>query len=289
MTDYVHQIGDDESRRIQRFLYWAAAAGAAFVVCMLALFLTADAWLGWISPQAERRFIQPYIDLAEGRLLAPVDAELEHYVEGLGEALTRHVDVPAGMQLSFRVIDSETPNAYTTLGGYVFVNLGLLRKVDNENALAMVVAHEIAHAVMRDPLHSAGRGVILQLLLSAVSGGQVGGSGVGSAAAGDIGSQLMLTAYSREQEQQADLLALRVLQREYGHVGGATELFERLLQGPSEDEPAAVVQPQLEVLATHPELQHRIEYVRDTAQREGWVRQPVLPYPESVAAALKRP
>ena len=71
-------------------MYWAAAAGGVFVGLMLALFLTADTWLGWISPQAERRFIAPYIELAEGRVLAPVDVEIEGYVEELGEALARH-------------------------------------------------------------------------------------------------------------------------------------------------------------------------------------------------------
>jgi predicted Zn-dependent protease len=183
------------------------------------------------------------------------------------------------MELSFHVIHSDTTNAFTTLGGYVFVSSALFTVLDNENALAMVLAHEIAHAIGRDPLLGTGRGMLVGLLFNALSGGQVSAGGLNVETLGDLGSELMLTAYSREQEQRADLMALRALQAKYGHVGGATDLFEALA-GTMQDE--AGNKPRSEVLHTHPDLERRIDYLRREAQRHGWTYQSTLPYPQRI-------
>jgi len=55
----------------------------------------------------------------------------------------------------------------------------------------VVLAHEIAHAKNRDPLLGAGRDILLQLLMSSLSGGGIDPSTV------DAGSNLMLNTYSR--------------------------------------------------------------------------------------------
>ena len=58
---------------------------------------------------------------------------------------------------------SDTVNAFATLGGHVVIYRGLLEKLPNENVVAMVVAHEIAHIKHRDPVAALGRGVAITL------------------------------------------------------------------------------------------------------------------------------
>ncbi len=54
----------------------------------------------------------------------------------------------------FGVLESETPQAFSTPGGYVFVTTALLKKMTNEAQLAGVLAHEIAHVVQKHMLRT---------------------------------------------------------------------------------------------------------------------------------------
>jgi Zn-dependent protease with chaperone function len=189
-------------------------------------------------------------------------------------------DVP-GLTISIRVIEDDTVNAFTTLGGHIYVADGLLEALHSENSLSMVLAHEIAHAINRDPLLSTGRGLLLAMALASLSGGTVDAS-----AAGDVASQLMLNSFDREQEQRADLMALAALHSRYGHVGGATDLF-RVLSDMQDGEPAAL--EGLEMLSTHPDLARRIEYLQADAASRDWTELSVMPYPDRVAEKIRTP
>ena len=275
MGEYIHTVSDTEAASIRRFLYVVAAGTIAFVVLIVLAVLTADRWLLLISPESERQFMRPYMSWAGDHVFADTDPVIREYIESLGRQLVAEMDVDDSIQLQFIVIDDDQVNAFTTLGGYVFVFEGLLRQLDNENSLAMVLAHEIAHAKSRDPLLTAGRGVLMQLMIMSVSGH----GGFGPTVA-DAGSQATLSLYSREQEELADKLALAALQRMYGHVGGSTELFEKL--GASGEVPEMP-----EILASHPDIARRIEYIRATARDQGWNPGPVRPYPESIRAIVR--
>ena len=274
--DYVHQISEAESARISRFGYIMLGSTLVFVALIVAAFLTADSWLLMISTDSERQFIEPYIELADDNLLENGDTQLQTYVETLGSNVAVQMDVPTNIELTFRVIKGGEINAFTTLGGYVFVTESLLRAMDNENSLVMVLAHEIAHASTRDHLLGTGRSMLVGLLITALSGS--GGSPVPMA---DLSSQLMLNLYSREQEAAADDGALHALNSRYGHIGGATQLFEVVGEGQSSEDA-------MEFLSTHPQLHDRIETIHATAAEQGWLEQAVVPYPADIAEVLKR-
>jgi predicted Zn-dependent protease len=72
--------------------------------------------------------------------------DLAGWVAVLGRNLARYSSRPE-LPWTFAVIESETPNAFSTPGGYVVVTTGLLKKTTNEAQLAGVLAHEIAHVV----------------------------------------------------------------------------------------------------------------------------------------------
>ena len=185
------------------------------------------------------------------------------------------MDVPADLDLTFHVIEGETVNAFTTLGGNIFVFDGLMLELDDENSLAMVLGHEIAHAVNRDPLSTMGRGILLQILITSLSGN----GGIDPSTTSELGFDLMLNAYSREQEEDADELAVIALHRQYGHVGGATDLFETLNESYGDEEPP-------ELFSSHPDTDDRIEMIRDIAKERGWGFEATNPYPDAVVEAL---
>ena len=156
--------------------------------------------------------------------------------------------------MRIRVVEGSTVNAFATLGGRIFVFEGLLRELDSENSLAMVLGHEVAHLVNRDPLLGTGRGILVAIAVSYVAGTSVDLSFV------DF-ELIALNMYSREQERAADLVAAQALYRNYGHIGGATRLFsilEATDSGPGT----------LEVLSTHPDSNRRIQAIESMAEQK---------------------
>jgi len=273
MNDYVHQISEAESARIRRFVRGFALVAVAFVVLVILAIVFADRWMILISSASEKRFVQPYIEWADDHVLQRSDPDLQAYVDDLARRLSDGMNLDEDLQLEFRVVKGSTVNAFTMLGGNIYLFEGLISALDNENALSMALAHEIAHARHRDPLLGAGRGILLQLLLSSISGGGIDPSTI------DTGSNLMLNTYSREQEEAADRVALAALQQRYGHVGGATQLFEILRISDN-------VPESMEILASHPQLERRIAYLDAMSFEHGWVAQPTIPYPGRIQALL---
>jgi predicted Zn-dependent protease len=276
VNNYVHQVSQEESARIRRFLYLLATGTVVFVLVIAIAILTADRWLMAISPASEREFMRPYIEWAGEHFLQQADPVLQDYVVAMGQQIAADMNLPEQLELEFQVIEGDTVNAFTTLGGYVFVFEGLVREVESENSLSMVLAHEIAHAKNRDPLLATGRGVLLQIMISSLSG-----SGGIDPTATELGSDLMLNIYSREQEEAADRIALTAVQSRYGHVGGATRLF-RLIQD-SDPNPGSI-----ELSSTHPDIDQRIDYIEGMTSKMGWSVREETPHPEEVRTALTK-
>ncbi len=272
MSQYRHEISSEESSRIGRFLYLLAGGTVAMALVLLVAFLTSDRWLLLISHESERRFVDRYVTLARNHLLTDSDPVLQRYVEDLTSRLAQQMQMPEDLSITVHVVKGP-PNAVATLGGHIFVLEGLLRTLNSENSLAMVLAHELAHCINRDPLRSAGRGMLLEIAFTSAGGANL------------TGNQLLLKHYSREQERTADREALKALNAHYGHVGGATRLFEVLLNRAQDYAPAGIGQPP-ELLSTHPALDERIDALLTAARENGWSALPARPYPDEVKEAL---
>jgi predicted Zn-dependent protease len=79
------------------------------------------------------------------------DPKLDAYIQGIGDKLLRAVpNRPFAYQ--FRVVDQVEPNAFALPGGHIFVSRALLALANDEDELACVIGHEIAHVAKR---HSA--------------------------------------------------------------------------------------------------------------------------------------
>jgi len=184
------------------------------------------------------------------------------YMQTLSDRLAVQMQLPEEMEITVHYIEGDVINAFATLGGHIFIYQGLLYELHSENALAMVIAHEMAHVYHRHPIIAMGRGFVIGLLLTAISGAS------SDLFVGQVVSEtgmIALLNFSRDQEREADITALTAVNGLYHHVAGTNDLFKALMKvhGADEAEPPVF-------LSTHPLTQDRIDDLIDYAQEKGW-------------------
>lgn len=266
-------INDSERRPLVSFLSLSAAALALVAVIGAVLFFLADR----LTPLLPFRYEAA---AASGVFPArPGDAVIEPYLQALADRLATAQGLPEDMRIHVHYDEGPVVNAFATLGGHVVLYQGLLESVPSENALAMVVAHEVAHVRHRHPIASLGRSAAFGfalMLLGADSGSQSVVSAISQ------GGTLTMLSFSRSQEEQADATALGSVARIYGHVGGADGFFHRMLKRAGEREPPRF-------LSSHPLTSRRIEALAALAARRGWTPAGELtPLPPRVRAEIER-
>lgn len=222
---------------------------------LVAAFLLAAHFLGPSVPFSWE------LALAGGNIEASADERPQALaLRALGERVAGAMDLPGDMHIDVHLLDIGTPNAFATLGGHVFVTRSMIQALPNENALAWVLAHEIAHVRNRDPMRGASSGLLLGLLGALVTGDSaigdliVGGGGM-------VGSM----GFSRRREEAADAAGLPALVALYGHAGGYGEALDALrpLADAAGGEPPTI-------LASHPHLEDRRALLDALVEREGW-------------------
>lgn len=158
------------------------------------------------------------------------------------------------------VVDDDAPTAYTLPGGFIFVTRSLTDLCERrEDELAFVIAHEMAHVIRR---HAINR-VLRQTAYAAASMLAPGRGAIGPWLR-KVGLEWLERAYSRDQEFEADELAV-LLTRAAGYAPeGALQLFERFrtldgLHGETANETAGLGA----YLSTHPPVDERIARLRE--------------------------
>jgi predicted Zn-dependent protease len=73
------------------------------------------------------------------------DAELDRYVSEIGQRLVLGLKHPL-FTYSFQVVNDAQPNAFVLPRGFIYLSRGLLALANNEDELACVLGHELAHA-----------------------------------------------------------------------------------------------------------------------------------------------
>jgi predicted Zn-dependent protease len=153
-----------------------------------------------------------------------------------------------------RVTAEREPNAVALPGGPVFVSWPLLEMCQwQRDEIAFVVGHEMAHIVRRHTLDRIVKNAALSLLLRRSSGRHAA-----SAWLSQTGRQLLDSAYSRDDELEADVFAVGLVGTAGGDALGGERLLERLAQGTSGQSVGIAG----DYLATHPPLIERIANLR---------------------------
>lgn len=148
------------------------------------------------------------------------------------------------------LVCDQSPTAYALPGGFIFITQSLTELCRrDQDEIAFVIAHEIAHVVRR---HAINR-VLRQTAYSAASM-LVPGRGTVAPWLRQVGVRWLERAYSHDQEYEADALGCLLMQSAGFDPQGATRLLHRLL-----DLDQSTPAPRLGVyFSTHPPVQDRI-------------------------------
>ena len=139
------------------------------------------------------------------------DPTLNRYIQDLGARLVAVAPGPK-YPYTFKIVNEKDINAFALPGGPLHINLGTIQAADNEAQLAGVMAHEMGHVIMRHSTHMASQQMVGQLGLGVL--GALIGRGTGSQiaqAAGSFGLNSIFLKYSRDAENQADLIGTDIM------------------------------------------------------------------------------
>lgn len=181
------------------------------------------------------------------------DQGLTTTVRDLGSCLTRYL-VNQRRRFRFHVIDMPAPNAFALPGGQVFVTRSILDLCrGRQDQTAFVLAHEMAHVVRG---HAMNR-MMTHSAVNLAAGLAATRSAIG-AWAKQVGVSAIQSAYSQDQEFEADYLAV-LLVKAAGYDGHAAEALILALAGATSDPGPGGLGS---YFSTHPPAQERIAAIR---------------------------
>ena len=102
-----------------------------------------------LSPVEEQQLGAQFMRQIRAQLPLIKDVQLNEYIQNLGNKLVLASGKSESQNFTFFLIDDPQINAFAIPGGYVGVNSGLIDAMVQEEQLASVVAHEVAHVTQR--------------------------------------------------------------------------------------------------------------------------------------------
>ena len=215
-------------------------------------------------------------------------SDAERIVRKVGERIAAVANKP-DYKWQFAVInDPEMVNAFAVPGGKVAAYTGIFGPARDEAGLAVVLGHEVAHALARHPAERMSQGLLLQL----------GGVGLGVAlgknpavanqvlqAYGVVGGVGVALPFGRSQETEADRIGLILMAKAGYDPRVAVDLWQRMETVEKKDGPKG--RPP-EFLSTHPGYETRVQNIRAflpealSYYKPSNVRLETLPSPESL-------
>jgi predicted Zn-dependent protease len=197
------------------------------------------------------------------------DPEVVAYVKDVVDRVAAALP-PQPWTIQSAVVAQGSMNAFAIPGGYIYIFTGLILGVENEDELAAVVSHELAHVTERhvakrmDQMRFISIASIAGVLAGALIGSHGGGTStnaIGQAmATGAIaGAQSAFLMYSRENERDADEVGIGYLMKSGYNPDAMPKTFEIMKKQhwfmSGDTVPS--------YLSTHPGLDERIGYLRD--------------------------
>lgn len=173
-------------------------------------------------------------------------------------------NIAASFEWNVAVLQSDQANAFCLPGGKIAVYTGLLPVAQNENALAVVMGHEIAHALLRHGSQRMAQQKLVQM------GQMAAGMAVGDMdpqqqqmvmSALGAGTQYgLVLPYGRSHESQADEVGLMLAAAACYDPASAIPLWERMGQLGGGQRPP-------EFASTHPDPANRIQHLQSLMPR----------------------
>jgi predicted Zn-dependent protease len=236
-----------------------------------------------ITPAEEKEFGEAFFRSLHSQITINQDAEIQQYIQTIGEKLVANSDAPSN-PFHFFVVMENNVNAFAGPGGYIGVNSGLILITEAESELASVMAHEIAHVTQRhlyrayeasSRLSIPTAAATLAAILLGTQSPALGQAAIVAIQAGNIQFQIDFT---RENEAEADRVGMQTLASSQFDPRSMPTFFERLQQSTR-----YYGQSIPEFLRTHPVTASRISDTRGRAETY-----PYKQYPDSLGYQLTK-
>ena len=196
--------------------------------------------------------------------------ELNVYLNKLGQGLALNSirpEIYAGYR--FFALDSGEVNAFATPGGHILVTRGLLALARDEDELAAVLAHEIAHVALGHGLTSVHGARFTEIATTYILGAGISSGGEAAhftstfgEAIADLAKVLIVSGYSQNFEFQADWEAYLILKASGRDPYALSRLIARIPTKESTGEAGAAG-----FALTHPAASTRLEAL-DASMKE---------------------
>jgi predicted Zn-dependent protease len=247
------------------FLLLSALASAGLLSGCAANPVTGQPQLMLMSRQQEISIDREYSPHQISADYGPLqDRKLNSYIQETGQNLAAKTHRP-DMPYSFQGVNAVYVNAYAFPGGSIALTRGILLEMQSEAELAALLGHELGHVNARHTASHMSKGMLASAVLA----------GAGAVLAdkkeyaplisglGGIGAGALLAKYSRDNERQADALAMQYMVHNRYNPEGMVRLMDMLRQK-SRQEPNL-----LQVMfSTHPMSEARYQTARQRARQE---------------------
>ncbi len=195
-----------------------------------------DAASGIISKQQEYELGRIWLKVFRSRVKAYDDPLMQIYLEQLLYNLATYSDIE-DPRLELVIVKNPSMNAFAVPGGVVGFHTGVFAYAENEDQMASVLAHELAHLSQRHFSRGAEAqkktsvlsmaGLLASVVLAATAGGDAATAAMISSQALAMDSQLR---FSRANEQEADRVGLATMARANRDPGAVADMFATLLK-----------------------------------------------------------
>ena len=233
------------------------AAAALFLGACATVQYTGRRQLNLISPNQEAQLgEQSYAEVLKQTPLTK-NASYQQRVRDIGQRIAAVADRP-DFKWEFNVLQGKDVNAFCLPGGKVAFWDGIIPICDTDAGIAVVMGHEIAHALARHGAERMSQGMGTQIL------GQIIAIGLGKAEPGvrdrvlqayGLGAQgLVILPFSRNHESEADRIGLILMAKAGYDPREAAEFWRRMSQASGGQKPP-------EILSTHPSDETRIRQI----------------------------
>lgn len=189
--------------------------------------------------------------------------KLTEYVNNIGQAIALHSDEPYTYGgYHFAILDTEEINAFACPGGIIFITKGMLNVVQNEDELAAVLAHEVAHINHRDGISAIQKSRLVEvvtLIGSQAIERKTGPEfsklvGLFEGVIDDVFKAVVVNGYGQAQEYRADQSALSYLSRAGYNPPALKDLLDRFIKQRKASRGG--------IMKTHPATTDRIQKVK---------------------------
>jgi predicted Zn-dependent protease len=210
-----------------------------------------------LTNEEERKLGEKFLSHVKTHLTLIDDSVITNYITTVGRRIESQLPSHP-FTYHFYVVEEDAYNAFAAPAGHVFINSGLLSAMDNEDELAGILAHEMAHVACRHIAKQIERSskIGLATLAGVLAGIFLGGGGAatGAITAGSVAAgESMALKYSRQDEAEADRVGLKYLIRAGYGAEGLLSILKKIRTvrwfGPKEIPT---------YLTTHPAIEERL-------------------------------